>query len=141
MFKRTRGNSLDERTTFAGKYYQLTNAPLAPKPVQSPLPLLIGGGGEQKTLRIAATYADEWNVWGTPSLLKHKMEVLDRHCAEIGRDPSTIKRSAPPHARAKKRPLPSMTSASASAWVERASDQTSPPPPPRRANAFSTTAA
>ena len=84
----------DDRTNFAGKHYQLANAPLAPKPVQNPLPLLIGGGGEQKTLRIAATYADEWNVWGTPALLKHKMSILDKHCADIGRDPKSIKRSA-----------------------------------------------
>lgn len=84
----------DERTTFAGKYYQVTDAPCDPKPVQQPLPLLIGGGGEKRTLRIAAKYAQEWNVWGTPDVLKHKMGVLDQRCAEIGRDPKTIQRSA-----------------------------------------------
>ena len=71
------------------------DAPVAPTPVQTPLPLLIGGGGEQKTLRIAAKYANEWNVWGTPELLKRKMAILDQHCADIGRDPKEIKRSAP----------------------------------------------
>ncbi|MBI2767256.1 MAG: LLM class F420-dependent oxidoreductase [Chloroflexi bacterium] len=84
----------NEKTTFKGKYYQIEDAPLAPKPVQRPLPLLIGGGGERKTLRIAAHYADEWNVWGTPELLKQKGAVLDQHCADIGRDPKTIARSA-----------------------------------------------
>ena len=84
----------NEKTTFAGRYYQVTEAPLAPKPVQGPLPLLIGGGGEQLTLRIAAQYANEWNVWGMPDRLRQKMEVLDRHCAELGRDPKTIERSA-----------------------------------------------
>jgi F420-dependent oxidoreductase-like protein len=84
----------NEKTTFAGKYYQLTDAPLAPKPVQKPLPLLIGGGGEQRTLRIAAKYANEWNVWGTPEVLKHKGGTLDRYCEEIGRDPRTIAHSA-----------------------------------------------
>src|SRR3990172_7149186 len=84
----------NEKTTFAGKHYQLTDAPLAPKPVQKPLPLLIGGGGEQRTLRIAAKYADEWNVWGTPEVLKHKGGILDQYCREIGRDPKTIAHSA-----------------------------------------------
>ena len=83
-----------DRTTFEGKYYQVTDAPCDPKPVQKPLPLLIGGGGEKRTLRIAAKYAQEWNVWGTPEVLKQKMGVLDERCAEIDRDPKTIQRSA-----------------------------------------------
>ena len=82
------------RTTFNGKYYQLTDAPLEPKPLQSPLPLLVGGGGEKVTMRIAAKYADEWNVWGNPAFLRQKMDVLDRHCESLGRDPKSIKRSA-----------------------------------------------
>ncbi|MCC7363024.1 MAG: LLM class F420-dependent oxidoreductase [Dehalococcoidia bacterium] len=84
----------NENTTFEGKYYSITDAPLAPKPVQQPIPLLIGGGGEQKTLRIAAKYANEWNVWGLPELLRQKMAILDRHCGELGRDPKSIQRSA-----------------------------------------------
>lgn len=81
------------QTDFSGKYYQLTQAPLAPKPVQQPLPLLIGGGGEQRTLRIAAKYANEWNVWGTPEVLARKGAILDQYCQEIGRDPKSIKHS------------------------------------------------
>src|SRR5687768_2254435 len=84
----------NEKTNFAGKHYQLTHAPLAPKPVQSPLPLLIGGGGEQRTLRIAAKYANEWNVWGTPEVLAHKGAILNRYCEEVGRDPKSIAHSA-----------------------------------------------
>lgn len=84
----------NRRTTFAGRYYQLTDAPLEPKPVQSPVPLLIGGGGEQRTLRIAARYANEWNVWGSPEVLARKGQILDRYCEELGRDPRTIRRSA-----------------------------------------------
>lgn len=84
----------NDRTTFAGRYYQLADAPLAPKPIQQPLPLLIGGGGEKVTMRIAAQYANEWNVWGTPDVLKRKMAILDQHCAGLGRDPKTIRRSA-----------------------------------------------
>jgi alkanesulfonate monooxygenase SsuD/methylene tetrahydromethanopterin reductase-like flavin-dependent oxidoreductase (luciferase family) len=81
------------RTTVEGSSYRVTDAPCEPKPVQRPLPFLIGGGGEKRTLAIAARYADEWNVWGTPELLKHKNEVLDRHCEAIGRDPASIRRS------------------------------------------------
>jgi F420-dependent oxidoreductase-like protein len=89
-----RGLFTESKSTFAGKYYQLNDASLEPKPVQRPLPLLIGGGGEKVTLRITARYADEWNVWGTPTTLRHKMAILDRHCATVGRDPRTIQRSA-----------------------------------------------
>lgn len=84
----------EERTTFKGRYYQLTEAPLAPKPVQRPLPLLVGGGGENVTMRIAARYANEWNVWGGPDLLRRKIGVLDRHCEVIGRNAAEIRRSA-----------------------------------------------
>jgi alkanesulfonate monooxygenase SsuD/methylene tetrahydromethanopterin reductase-like flavin-dependent oxidoreductase (luciferase family) len=55
------------------------------------LPLLIGGGGERRTLRIAARYADQWNAWTTPELLAHKVSVLRSHCEEIGRDPGEIR--------------------------------------------------
>ena len=81
-------------SSFAGKFYQLDGASLEPKPVQQPLPLMIGGGGEKVTLRITAKHADEWNVWGTVDTLKHKMAVLDRHCLDIGREPGEIQRSA-----------------------------------------------
>ena len=81
-------------TDFDGRFYQLSGASLEPKPVQNPLPLLIGGGGEKMTLKITAKHADEWNVWGTVDTLKHKMSILDRHCADVGRDPSEIQRSA-----------------------------------------------
>ncbi len=83
----------DERTTFEGRHYQLANAPLSPKPVQTPLPLMIGGGGEKVTLRIAARYAQEWNTRADLETMIHKMGVLDGHCADLGRDPATITRS------------------------------------------------
>lgn len=85
----------NERTTFEGRHYTVTDAPLAPKPVQSGgPPLLIGGGGEKVTLRIAAQYADEWNTWGTPEVLAHKGSILEQHCEAVGRDPKEIRRSA-----------------------------------------------
>jgi F420-dependent oxidoreductase-like protein len=84
-----------ERTTFKGRYYQLSDAPLEPKPVQRPYPeLMIGGGGEKVTLRIAARHADHWNVWGGPLTLARKNAILDGHCREAGRDPKAITRSA-----------------------------------------------
>ncbi len=83
-----------QAANFDGKFYTLKDAPLEPKPVQSPLPLLIGGGGEKVTLRITAQYADEWNVWGDVEFLKQKMAVLDAHCEKLGRDPAEIHRTA-----------------------------------------------
>jgi F420-dependent oxidoreductase-like protein len=84
----------EPRTTFKGEHYVITEAPLDPKPVNGHLPFLVGGGGEKRTMRIAARFADEWNVWGDPALLTQKNAVLDRHCEDLGRDPATIKRSA-----------------------------------------------
>ena len=84
----------ESKTTFAGRFYQLDDASLEPKPVQDPLPLLIGGGGEQVTLRITARHADAWNVWGDPTVLAHKMAILDDHCRALGRDPKSIHRTA-----------------------------------------------
>ncbi|MBM4439871.1 MAG: TIGR03560 family F420-dependent LLM class oxidoreductase [Candidatus Rokubacteria bacterium] len=84
-----------DRATFKGRYYQLTDAPASPKPVQKPYPeLLIGGGGEKVTLKIAAKHADHWNTWGGPRILAAKNAILDAHCAAVGRDPKTILRSA-----------------------------------------------
>jgi F420-dependent oxidoreductase-like protein len=84
-----------ERANFKGQYYQLTDAPASPKPVQKPYPeLLIGGGGEKVTLKIAAKHADHWNTWGGPRILRAKNAILDQHCAAVGRDPKKILRSA-----------------------------------------------
>ena len=84
----------NDRFTFHGRYYDITDAPCDPKPVQPVLPLLVGGGGEKRTLRIAAKFADEWNVWGSAAHLRQKIGVLAQRCEEIGRDPAEIKRSA-----------------------------------------------
>lgn len=84
----------EERTTFAGRHFVMRDAVLEPKPLQQPLPLLVGGGGERVTLRIAARRANAWNAWGTPAQMHHKNAALDRHCAAIGRDPATLRRSA-----------------------------------------------
>ncbi len=84
-----------EQASFSGKYYQLANAMCAPKPVQNPLKLWIGGAGEKKLLRMVAQYADGWNMlFGVPlPQVKGKLEVLKRHCDAVGRDFSTIEKS------------------------------------------------
>ena len=89
-----RGLFQNDYFNFDGQHYQLKNAPLEPKPQQPKIPLMIGGGGEQRTLKIAAQYADEWNVWGDAQILRHKMNILDQHCESAGRDPHEIERSA-----------------------------------------------
>ena len=83
---------------YSGHYYQVVQAYCAPKPVQRPMPpFVLGGVGEQRTLRIVARYADIWNYprypLGTVEEFQHKSQLLDQYCAEIGRDPATIARS------------------------------------------------
>jgi F420-dependent oxidoreductase-like protein len=85
----------EDRPSFHGEYYSIERALNVPRPIQPNGPkILVGGGGEQRTLRIAAKYADmtHWFSIGLDAL-KHKTEVLERYCEEIGRDPSTIERT------------------------------------------------
>jgi len=85
----------EDGATFAGRYYRLEGATYRPRPMQRPHPpIWIGGSGEQRTLRIVAEHADVWNFAGGPvEMAIHKAEVLERHCAGIGRDPNEIRRS------------------------------------------------
>jgi F420-dependent oxidoreductase-like protein len=82
----------ETEANFDGRHYQLTNARCEPKPVQQPHPpIVIGGGGEQRTLRTAARFADHWNVpGGGVEVFKAKRDVLAEHCAAIGRDVAEI---------------------------------------------------
>jgi alkanesulfonate monooxygenase SsuD/methylene tetrahydromethanopterin reductase-like flavin-dependent oxidoreductase (luciferase family) len=84
----------EPRTTFDGRFFQLHDAPNQPAPVQDRLPVLVAGGGEQRTLRTVATYADVWHTWGTPESFAAKSAVLDQRCAEVGRDPASIRRAS-----------------------------------------------
>ena len=81
-----------DTTTVDGHYYRVTDARCEPKPVQSPRPpLVIGGGGEKRTLRIAARWADQWNLaQPDPQALRRKIEILRGHCEAVGRDPAEI---------------------------------------------------
>ncbi len=89
-----RGLLTEDRTTFVGEFFELTDAQCEPKPLQARLPIWIGGGGEKVTLRIAAQYADGWNVpFLPPEVWAHKAQVLDAHCERLGRDPAEITKS------------------------------------------------
>jgi F420-dependent oxidoreductase-like protein len=82
-----------ERADFAGTYFTLADAVCTPKPLQRPHPpIWIGGGGEQKTLRVVAEHADGWNAFPAPiPQLQHKLEVLRGHCVSAGRDFDAIR--------------------------------------------------
>jgi F420-dependent oxidoreductase-like protein len=78
---------------YDGQHYGLAETICQPQPIRRP-PILIGGDGEKKTLRMVAQYADIWNsVTEDPDLLKHKIDVLQQHCDAVGRDPSEIRKT------------------------------------------------
>lgn len=84
----------DEQTTFDGKYYQVSGAVNLPKGVQAPqIPLLIAGGGEKVTLKIAAEFGDGCNIIESPEVLKHKYSVVKQHCDTVGRKYDEILRT------------------------------------------------
>ncbi len=85
----------DNNGPFVGSHYQLAETLCSPPPLSVPRPrLLIGGGGERKTLRLVAAYADACNVMGDAATVAHKVEVLRAHCDTVGRDPETIEVTA-----------------------------------------------
>ena len=81
----------DDNGPYRGRHYQLAETLCSPAPVSRPRPrILIGGGGERKTLRLVATYADACNFFAGTGDVAHKLDVLRRHCADVGRDPNDI---------------------------------------------------
>jgi F420-dependent oxidoreductase-like protein len=88
-----------QKTSFKGRYYELTDAMCNPKPAQQPHPpICIGGSGEKRTLRTAARFAQHWNfVGGTTDQFRRARDVLHQHCADIGRDPAEILLSSHVH--------------------------------------------
>lgn len=84
----------DDDGPYTGRHYRLAETICAPQPIRRP-PILIGGDGEKKTLRLVAQYADIWNSVATDvDELKHKVDVLNRHCDAVGRDPGEIRKTA-----------------------------------------------
>jgi F420-dependent oxidoreductase-like protein len=85
----------DNNGTYVGQHYQLAETLCSPEPVSRPRPrILIGGSGERKTLRLVAKYADACNIFGGPEEVASKLEVLRRHCDDVGRDPNEIEVTA-----------------------------------------------
>jgi probable F420-dependent oxidoreductase len=82
----------NERTDFHGDFYDITDAPADPKPVQSPLPILVGTGSP-RMLRITARHADEWNTWGAPEMAGGALTKLLTACEQVERDPATMWKS------------------------------------------------
>lgn len=93
--KFVRGLFTQEKTTFEGQYYSFKDAFCEPKPLQDPLPILIGGIGEELSMRVVAESADIWNNWTSPDMetYQQKLRALERHCADLGRDPNDIRKS------------------------------------------------
>jgi F420-dependent oxidoreductase-like protein len=81
----------EDAPSFEGRYYRIHEARNVPPPVQpGGPPILVGGGGEKRTLRLVARYADMCNITGDPATVAHKVEVLHGHCRDVGRDPSEV---------------------------------------------------
>ena len=84
----------EESPSFEGKHHRIREALNRPRPVTpGGPPIMIGGSGEKRTLKLVAKYADACNLFGGPDMLRHKLDVLAEHCTAVGRDPGTITRS------------------------------------------------
>ncbi|MGA2319401.1 MAG: LLM class F420-dependent oxidoreductase [Solirubrobacteraceae bacterium] len=82
---------VEEAPSFSGRHYRIQGALNVPRPLRPEgIPILVGGSGERRTLALVAKYADACNLFGDVPTIRHKLEVLDRHCAAVGRDPATI---------------------------------------------------
>jgi F420-dependent oxidoreductase-like protein len=80
--------------SFAGRHFRASRLLNSPQSISRPrVPIMVGGGGEKKTLRLVAQYADACNVFGTPEAIARKYSILHAHCAAVGRDPGEIERS------------------------------------------------
>jgi alkanesulfonate monooxygenase SsuD/methylene tetrahydromethanopterin reductase-like flavin-dependent oxidoreductase (luciferase family) len=86
-----------DRVMHQGRFYELTDAVCMPRPIQQPLPILIGGSGPTKTLRTTALYANLWNGYGSPERIAATSDVLRQRCAEVGRPFEAIERTVTAH--------------------------------------------
>jgi F420-dependent oxidoreductase-like protein len=88
-----RGMFDNETFSYSGTHYHVADARVVPRPLRR-IPIMIGGSGERKTLRMVAQFADLCNIGGTAGVVGRKLAILDQHCADLGRDPSEVKRTA-----------------------------------------------
>jgi alkanesulfonate monooxygenase SsuD/methylene tetrahydromethanopterin reductase-like flavin-dependent oxidoreductase (luciferase family) len=84
----------EAQATVAGTHHSVTDAYNNPKPLRGDIPILIGGSGERKTLRMVAQYADGCNLFGDPERAKHLLSVLENHCENVGRDSAEITKTS-----------------------------------------------
>jgi F420-dependent oxidoreductase-like protein len=82
------------QSSFTGEHFRIDGAFNNPQPIRGDIPILIGGSGERKTLRLVAKYGDGCNLFGGPDQVKHLLAVLERHCEDVGRDPAQIAKTA-----------------------------------------------
>jgi F420-dependent oxidoreductase-like protein len=82
------------QSSFKGEHFQIDGAFNNPQPIRGDIPILIGGSGERKTLRLVAKYGDGCNLFGGPDQIKHLLGVLEQHCSDVGRDSSQIAKTA-----------------------------------------------
>lgn len=80
----------EEAPSYEGRYHSVDGVLNFPRPVRGSIPILVGGSGERRTLRLVARYADACNLFGDPATVRQKLDVLERHCEAEGRDPSEI---------------------------------------------------
>jgi F420-dependent oxidoreductase-like protein len=80
----------EEAPSFSGRYYRTSEVRNVPRPLRGAIPIMIGGSGEQRTLKLVARYADLCNISGDAATIRHKLEVLRGHCTTVGRDPQEI---------------------------------------------------
>lgn len=86
----TRAMFTQESPSFEGKHYRVADVLNSPRPIRGDIPILVGGSGERKTLRLVAQYADGSNIFGDADRVRHLLGVLDDHCEAVGRDPAEI---------------------------------------------------
>ncbi len=81
----------EDAPTFNGKHYRIEGAKNLPRPIQpGGPPIMVGGSGEKRTLRIVARYADMCNLHGSPETIRRRLDILRKHCQDVGRDPSEV---------------------------------------------------
>src|SRR3954451_11580670 len=83
----------EEEPSYEGRHHSVTDVLNNPRPLRGDIPILVGGSGERKTLRLVAKYADGCNLFGDVERVRYLLGVLDRHCEDVGRDPSEITRT------------------------------------------------